>query len=1245
MVIHLQSFIRFIVQKRKIFLGLAMLTFGLAFLVYFLSEKGPVSATEDKYLYDVQQKVQDEVNVSQEDIRKIITTLQALPPKPQFSQFAIPTSHPYFIFKNHTLIYWSDSRFVPDYEKVRGTYTTRSFDIDQNKFVVNHGQTGDYEVFSLIELFRLYESETNHLKSTYNPNIFSIDPQKLNVEKSSNPHFNIYTEDQIFLFVVTPPKADSLKNQSIPINVIVLGVLGLFLLTIFVLSVIWVLNHEHQYEKAFALLAVYLLGLRGIMLFYSLPFIFYEGSLFNPKYYASSAIVPSLGDLMLNLFVVFFLLLYLVNYYYKTKFYLWMMHVSQTLKMLISSVLVLLSFYIYKSLYFVLVNIYIFSQYRLDLSLSIDFWDRPLKVSCIGIFILVSVVYFLSTHILLNLFIKLLRLTKPLISYSLLLTISLLCVVFCALVSGIGLEILVLHGLYIGLICWMQFPSYLYTFRYQTTIYFFTASIICAAMATSVVYNQAIRRDLVMKQQLGKKYLAENDEIGEFLLSKLITQVKGDTALLRVIRNSVLPREEVQNYFKKSLLDNYFDYYDVEISVFDPAGNSLTNVDGSMSYASYEREYNKDKYKTSYPDLFFINEPHNGFVKQYVEFIPLATSFDEKVGYIVLDLKERDGITKDAFSDLTMTDGSQLELGNFSFAVYENRHIVNSGGKGYNYEHKMPLEVLNNPFLFTEGVTYGGFKHFGVMGKNSRKIIVSSEEMTPSGIYSNFSFLFLILVVTIICVMLLYSMRYGFTRLNVSLATKIQIYLNVAFLLPLILVVGITLSIIGTKLAESQSQSYLSQTENVSISVWPAVEKFAQGRMSKEFLSDTLTKIVSNSKKFVSIFDTTGKLLATNKSLMYQTNMVSNYLNPVAFTKLIEEKELKVSLNEQLGNINFTTSFLGMRSNEGRLLGIISIPFYDSMVWYEKEVSAVIGSLLNAFTTIFVVLLILSFFASNALTVPLRIITNKLRKIDLSKPNEALSWRSDDEIGVLIKAYNHMLVKLEESKIALADSNKQSAWQQMAKQVAHEIKNPLTPMKLSLQLLQHKLSRGAVLDTVQIKDQIDSLTGQIDNLSYIANSFSDFARMPIPKQEVFDIVAEATMVINLFLEDKTIRLIKDIPANSIYVVGDRHLTGNIIKNLIVNAIQSVPSHRSPIITVRLIKGIEAITFSVTDNGIGIPEEDRSKIFMLDFSTKEQGSGVGLALAKWVVDNAKGSIWFDTQTSFGSTFYFTLPLNQ
>ena len=213
----------------------------------------------------------------------------------------------------------------------------------------------------------------------------------------------------------------------------------------------------------------------------------------------------------------------------------------------------------------------------------------------------------------------------------------------------------------------------------------------------------------------------------------------------------------------------------------------------------------------------------------------------------------------------------------------------------------------------------------------------------------------------------------------------------------------------------------------------------------------------------------------------------------------------------------------------------------------------------------------------------------------------------------------------------------------MAKQVVHEIKNPLTPMKLSLQLLQHKLSRGATIDTAQIKDQIESLTSQIDNLSYIANSFSDFARLPIPKREMFDFVYEVNKVANLFIGDKKINLSKDVPQKAVMVYGDRQLTGNIINNLLVNAIQSVPSQRKPTIKIYVEIGIEAVTFSIKDNGTGVLKENHSKIFMLDFSTKAEGTGVGLALAKWVVDNSKGSIWFDTEMEVGSTFYFTLPL--
>ncbi|MDZ7900670.1 MAG: HAMP domain-containing sensor histidine kinase, partial [Arcicella sp.] len=800
--------------------------------------------------------------------------------------------------------------------------------------------------------------------------------------------------------------------------------------------------------------------------------------------------------------------------------------------------------------------------------------------------------------------------------------------------------LVVLHGVYVGILCFNRFPRFLYTFRYQTSIYLFSGALLSAFVGTYVIYNQDIRKDFTQKQQFGKKFLAENDEIGEFKLSKTNVNIAKDSMIKVLIKSALLPREQVQNYIRQNLLDSHFDYYEIQVSAFDIRGKSLDNVSDAQDFQAFEQQYKVQKYQTGYANIFFINDASNAYQKQYIDFIPLTDKDNKAMGYVILDLQKRSDV---AFTEVATTGEEQLEAGNYSFAVYENGKIVKMGGKSYNYERKMPLSLVEGVQISQEGIIDNGFNHVATVNKNGRKIVVSSEKISFKTIYSHFSFLFLILVITIIIIILIYAIRYGFSKLNVNFATKIQIYLNGAFLLPLILVVGITLSIIGAKLSESQEQSYISQTENAGFTLMPAVDRYVQGKMSKQFLTDTLKSMTANAKNYVSVFDVNGHLITANKLLGYETGAVSTYINPEAYIRIIEEKEHKAIIPETIGNLNFMGSYIGMNSADGKLAGIVNIPFYDSNAAYEQEVSEVIGSLLNTFTTIFLGLLLLSYFASNVLTVPLRLITNKLRKIDLSKPNEPLTWRSDDEIGVLIKAYNDMLVKLEESKVALADTTKQSAWQQMAKQVVHEIKNPLTPMKLSLQLLQHKLSRGATIDTAQIKDQIESLTGQIDNLSYIANSFSDFARLPIPKREIFDFAYEVNKVANLFMGDKKINLSRDVPQKSIMVYGDRQLTGNIINNLLVNAIQSVPPQRKPTIKIYVEIGIEAVTFSVTDNGTGVFKEHHSKIFMLDFSTKAEGTGVGLALAKWVVDNSKGSIWFDTEMEVGSTFYFTLPL--
>ena len=260
--------------------------------------------------------------------------------------------------------------------------------------------------------------------------------------------------------------------------------------------------------------------------------------------------------------------------------------------------------------------------------------------------------------------------------------------------------------------------------------------------------------------------------------------------------------------------------------------------------------------------------------------------------------------------------------------------------------------------------------------------------------------------------------------------------------------------------------------------------------------------------------------------------------------------------------------------------------------------------------------------------------------------NESLDWKYNDEIGLLTKSYNKMLRKLEESKIALSQSEKQNAWREMAKQVAHEIKNPLTPMKLSIQQLQRTLLFDDIKSKDRIQRALNSLTEQIDNISEIANSFSEFAKMPVPRNERFDLVIAVQKTVDLYAQNTNIKITFECNEKEIYVMGDRMLTGQIVNNLIINGIQSHPPFRQAEIRVKLYKNPEESfgRIEVKDKGLGIREEIQNKVFIPNFSTKKNGSGLGLAMAKRGIEHAGGNIWFETIENEGTTFYVDLPSN-
>ena len=251
-----------------------------------------------------------------------------------------------------------------------------------------------------------------------------------------------------------------------------------------------------------------------------------------------------------------------------------------------------------------------------------------------------------------------------------------------------------------------------------------------------------------------------------------------------------------------------------------------------------------------------------------------------------------------------------------------------------------------------------------------------------------------------------------------------------------------------------------------------------------------------------------------------------------------------VLLNESVGLLEYKSAYVGIQSfDSGALLGVLSIPFFESKYELDKEIVVILINILNIFTFIFIVILVASYFATRTLTVPLSLITQKIKKTTLTGYNEPLEWDSDDEIGLMVGEYNRMLQNLEASKTALARSEKESAWREMAQQVAHEIKNPLTPMKLTLQHLKRTLSKGDTQEKVASDKPLNTLLQQIDTLSEIATSFSSFAKMPVPTNQRFEIASVLKKTIQLYDSNSKQHIISEIENGKHFVMGGPPVTG------------------------------------------------------------------------------------------------------
>jgi len=389
--------------------------------------------------------------------------------------------------------------------------------------------------------------------------------------------------------------------------------------------------------------------------------------------------------------------------------------------------------------------------------------------------------------------------------------------------------------------------------------------------------------------------------------------------------------------------------------------------------------------------------------------------------------------------------------------------------------------------------------------------------------------------------------------------------------------------------------------------------------------------------KPMSLFSSMFSVLFLMVLLLAGINYITRFVNP--------EFELPLCGRPSLRNriqLSMIASILGSFIT----FGLLAAAYFrrTSSLELQGEIQVFISALLNLYAFLLLVATSAAIWVANSITRPLAEIGQKLSNIKLGK-NERIVWQDQNELGELIGAYNRMIEKLADSTERLKQSEREGAWREMARQVAHEIKNPLTPMKLSVQHLLRAYQTQPDQAQALVQRVSQTLIEQIDVLSDIASEFSNFAKMPELRCEQLDLNQLVTKVYGLFepQQETPLRVACQLPEQTVFVFADRSQLTRILVNLIKNAIQSIPDDREGHVRIVLSTSESQALICISDNGTGIPDAVQEQVFSPYFTTKSSGTGLGLALCKSMVEAMNGRIWFETKVGEGTRFFVEVEI--
>ncbi|TYA52296.1 sensor histidine kinase [Formosa maritima] len=478
---------------------------------------------------------------------------------------------------------------------------------------------------------------------------------------------------------------------------------------------------------------------------------------------------------------------------------------------------------------------------------------------------------------------------------------------------------------------------------------------------------------------------------------------------------------------------------------------------------------------------------------------------------------------------------------------------------------------------------------------------------------------------------------------KLSLRLRIFIAMILLVLLASILIAAVTIYQYNEEARDYHNDRLERKEENIKESINYAIKETTYPVSTENIpliFKDEIYEIAAIHKLQINLYDLDGGLVKSSRAT-FETDSITKCLNAEVLNSLSNTLEHRyVSTTEENGEV-YLSSYSYITDQKFKPLAILNLPYLENDDFLNKELNEFLERLSYAYILMLIIAIGLAYFLSKYITKSLKTISDKMNETRLEKHNKKIDIEStSDEIAALVTSYNSMIDELEESAVKLATSEREQAWREMAKQVAHEIKNPLTPMRLSVQSFQRKFDPTDENIHQKVDEYSKTLIQQIDTMSSIASAFSNFAKMPAQQNETLNVVEITRLALDIFSEDY---IVFQCEENKIMAKFDRTQLIRVITNLVKNGIQAIPDEQEDKdIVVKVSEENQHVVIEISDNGIGISEENILKVFEPKFTTKSSGMGLGLAMVKNIVETYKGSITFTSQKHIGTTFKVSFP---